>query len=790
MSRQIANDGISFAEESNDSNCNDTAVSEQIRLLTNRLDQLERCVASKSPTTKSPTRSRSMAHGSVRRGSNEEDTRSTDKVSVISIEYDDVQEVRNEERFIDDYSIESINPNARHPMRSYRWKNNLMTRRINADDDYKTLSEDTFTLMIMSEPGSKQWWYSLSIFLVQIAILSMILTDQFQLSYQNTPFDVPYKVPTVVLTGQIFAIVLSLATQTDLVIAIITFIMLWMRRRVYWTRLVKVVEHSSIWIWIFRIAMPLAFKFIEGVLVLATTFVIVIQSDSMIELFKDFAAMHLISELDNMMFWLALHGYAGIDLAEGAKNAKKVRIKDDVIKTICGIPLRTMVLFFLFIIMVSGWSYFVYGQLSMQFFHMKFPHCHISDEKIAFMADGVCNGGEQNSIACNFDDGDCLAFNIAYPGCRVVETYRIGNGQCEPEFNTVECGFDGGDCCPVMGDDWLGDGICHGGIFNTEICDWDEGDCKEFNDQHPDCPVGDIDYTMNELFSDFQQFRTDYILSDELNYYDDYTRTFYYYGVPSDGVCSGLSPYNIEECGYEGGDCEECNKQFDIEEYEEYGNGFCDGQSPLNIDICGYDGGDCYDCIVIWNITDPSKIGDNVCDGGEYMSQVCSVDGGDCEEFMDTYPQCWVEQPGKIGNGICEEDYYYYECGFDGGDCDTQIEAFKLPDCNVESIFKLGNGVCDGGDYATPGCLNDGGDCDACQASNPEFIGDGICDGVDYMNQECNYDGGDCESCITKDISLIGNGICEQEHYNEGCWFDGGDCFSFGGHGFRRSRQI
>ena len=271
-------------------------------------------------------------------------------------------------------------------------------------------------MMIMSKPGSKQWWYSLAIFLVQITLLVMIFQDQWRYGYTSTPFDVPYKVTNVVHAGQLLAIFLSLATQTDLVISIVTFVMLWSRRRSSWTKVASVSEDSLNSTWTIRIAIPLCCKFIEGVLVLLTTFVIIIQSDSMIELFKDFAAMQLISELDNMMFWLALHGYAGSDLMQGAKNAKKVRIKDDVVKSFCGVPIRTMILFILFGFMFSGWVFIVVGQTNGSFFLMKFPQCIIDEAKIARMGNGICDGGKQNTIECNFDDGDCLAFNIAYPG--------------------------------------------------------------------------------------------------------------------------------------------------------------------------------------------------------------------------------------------------------------------------------------------------------------------------------------------------------------------------------------
>ena len=36
----------------------------------------------------------------------------------------------------------------------------------------------------------------------------------------------------------------------------------------------------------------------------------------------------------------------------------------------------------------------------------------------------------------------------------------------------------------------------------------------------------------------------------------------------------------------------------------------------------------------------------------------------------------------------------------------------QYPDCNVEDSSYVGNGYCSGGDYNTPECKFDGGDCD------------------------------------------------------------------------------
>lgn len=76
-------------------------------------------------------------------------------------------------------------------------------------------------------------------------------------------------------------------------------------------------------------------------------------------------------------------------------------------------------------------------------------------------------------------------------------------------------------------------------------------------------------------------------------------------------------------------------------------------------------------------------------------------------------------------NGKCDanEVYNKLECKFDNGECAQHNKDF--PGCFVEDVDKLRNGVCDGGDYFTPECNYDGGDCNSCTelGANMDFIG-------------------------------------------------------------------
>jgi|AntRauTorckE5430_2_1112549.scaffolds.fasta_scaffold33284_1 hypothetical protein len=115
-------------------------------------------------------------------------------------------------------------------------------------------------------------------------------------------------------------------------------------------------------------------------------------------------------------------------------------------------------------------------------------------------------------------------------------------------------------------------------------------------------------------------------------------------------------------------------------------------------------------CIPNCHVNLPKLIGDGDCNnGGDYNTEECGFDGGDCVEFNTLYPGC-VAPPDWIDDGYCDGDYNTEECKFDGGDC---VEFNTLyPNCTVNNPGWIEDGDCDGGVYNTAECGFDGGDCD------------------------------------------------------------------------------
>ncbi|GFH46418.1 hypothetical protein CTEN210_02892 [Chaetoceros tenuissimus] len=93
------------------------------------------------------------------------------------------------------------------------------------------------------------------------------------------------------------------------------------------------------------------------------------------------------------------------------------------------------------------------------------------------------------------------------------------------------------------------------------------------------------------------------------------------------------------------------------------GNKICDG-SDYNTKECGWDGGDCLDKDKeLWKQfpkcvkgVDPLLIGNGKCDnGGNENTEECGWDGGECFAFNLEYPNCNSRFAFKISNGICED---------------------------------------------------------------------------------------------------------------------------------------
>lgn len=217
-----------------------------------------------------------------------------------------------------------------------------------------------------------------------------------------------------------------------------------------------------------------------------------------------------------------------------------------------------------------GWMYIVWGQTTGLFYENKYPQCQVKLQGLDFrkIGDGICDGGLYNRYECDFDGGDCVNFQLAYPSCNANEPSKLGNGECDKEYATESCGFDGGDCSCDYPEE-LGNGKCNAMLpYNSEFCKFDGGDCSDHNKRYPGCFVVDS-------------------------------------SLIGDGNCDG-GEYLSEACHHDGGDCNECL----VDDPTKIGDGYCDPE--YDTEACSRDGGDCDSAeegmILYYNFTDVSIV--------------------------------------------------------------------------------------------------------------------------------------------------------------------------------------
>jgi hypothetical protein len=397
----------------------------------------------------------------------------------------------------------------------------------------KIMPNDTFTLMMLTKLGSKSWVLGFFSFCFQMSLGLMIAWDQINESVGSSLFNVPFKVDNVVRVGQFLSLILCLATQSDILSSIQTIVAL--GKGSEWDIVIGEEGNKRVVLYLCRVFTPNLMKLMQGILVMFVSFVIIVQSDNIIDLLKDFTALMVLSETDNILFHLADLGYLGEELQKEAKRAKEN--DSSSVEEKSGWKyyfFRSKSLFILLLPMVIGWIIIVRNQITGTYFTDKYPKCdghNAFEEAMEHFGNGVCYGGALNSLACAFEGGDCVNFNLAFPLCKGDKLLnveeRVGDGHCDEDFRKIECDFDGGDCCPyeLMEKSYFGDGVCNGGMIGRKGCGFDNGDCSPFMRDFPDCPL-------EEKYSAKG--------SDDV--------------IFGDGICNaGL--YSFDLCGFEYGDC-------------------------------------------------------------------------------------------------------------------------------------------------------------------------------------------------------------------------------------------
>jgi hypothetical protein len=190
---------------------------------------------------------------------------------------------------------------------------------------HKNVPEDVFTMMMMSRPCSASWALGIFVWMCQI-ILCLLIYGQIVVS-EETSLDVR---SLSVFVGQFISIIFVFFAQGDMFSSLRTCI--WFRKKPRWDIILLGKDDNddppSCCDWILHILFPNVLKFIQAFAVLFVTYMLILSSDNILDLIKDFTALMIVSELDNMVFDFTAYGYLGESLYLKTVDAEDIEIDD------------------------------------------------------------------------------------------------------------------------------------------------------------------------------------------------------------------------------------------------------------------------------------------------------------------------------------------------------------------------------------------------------------------------------------------------------------------------------
>uniref|UniRef100_A0A7S4KC84 EGF-like domain-containing protein n=1 Tax=Odontella aurita TaxID=265563 RepID=A0A7S4KC84_9STRA len=190
------------------------------------------------------------------------------------------------------------------------------------------LPQDMYSCIYHAPPVSSTFVLAVVTFLFQVTILVLLFLDEIGLYDKEFQFDgtgivFPAGVPPTVRASQFLAILVSVATQDDLITAIDGWHMGYSSaERNGGNRGRAGGGGAAAWQWI----LSQVLRGLEGALCLLNTFLLIFQEDNVQDIFMDFLAVQFVTGLDDTAFFLGRNGYFGSSVRRGTRAATRVRL--------------------------------------------------------------------------------------------------------------------------------------------------------------------------------------------------------------------------------------------------------------------------------------------------------------------------------------------------------------------------------------------------------------------------------------------------------------------------------
>jgi len=116
------------------------------------------------------------------------------------------------------------------------------------------LEDDLYSMMMMSELFSVEWFLGIISFLMQITLAGIIVSEQTKKVFFGTDMSIPIGVPYLTRTAQFLAVILAIITQNEFLCGLRTILMLPYGKKETWGKVCGIDEiNCTKDVWILRI---------------------------------------------------------------------------------------------------------------------------------------------------------------------------------------------------------------------------------------------------------------------------------------------------------------------------------------------------------------------------------------------------------------------------------------------------------------------------------------------------------------------------------------------------------
>jgi hypothetical protein len=178
----------------------------------------------------------------------------------------------------------------------------------------RSLSNDTFSLLISSKLLSTPFIIAILVFSIQITAFSFLYVNVTDKSNRENPFNFPPNVEVAVRAAELLAIIIAIIVQDDVKKVILILQDGYdadMFQETFGPDATK-----------FKWALSIVLRATEGLFGLFVAFMLIMQSAKVLDLLLNFTAMEFVSVLDDVVFIMLREGYFGSRMMEQAKKCE------------------------------------------------------------------------------------------------------------------------------------------------------------------------------------------------------------------------------------------------------------------------------------------------------------------------------------------------------------------------------------------------------------------------------------------------------------------------------------